>query len=276
MPTFNCPLVHTTHSDGRSASSPSTMQNLTRADPKLRSAFAKSAAKSVFLCYIWRPCTAYVLRQTKRPSAFVDEIGNRIFRFTSGSWPAQKTKLRDGSAGRCVLWEQGRALATGQRTFRGHHFRQSNSVRPLQNRLSCWWLMSKTTPLLSWSRGDRQDSFSAQEICEPRSKERGWCRAAQPRLSPATHPVHRLWFFYFCESRSQKQATHRRSCLSMASFASASEKGLWPFGCFGILQHATSSDFDTGKNRYNLVEFSDHQHIQEKSGQHFSNGHQCF
>ena len=67
---------------------------------------------------------------------FVEEIGNRIFRFTSGSWPAQKTKLRDGSAGRCVLWEQGRALATGQRIFRGHHFKQSNSVRPLQNRLS--------------------------------------------------------------------------------------------------------------------------------------------
>ena len=46
------PLVHTTHSDGGSASSSSTMQNLIRVDPKLRSAFTKSAAKSVFLCYI--------------------------------------------------------------------------------------------------------------------------------------------------------------------------------------------------------------------------------
>ena len=52
--------------------------------------------------------------------------------------------------------------------------------------------MSKTTPLLSWSRGDRQDSFLAQGICEQRSKERGWCRATRPRLSPVTHPVDRL------------------------------------------------------------------------------------
>ena len=36
---------------------------------------------------------------------FVDEIrGSNFSPFSSGSWPAQKTKFRDGSVGRCVLW----------------------------------------------------------------------------------------------------------------------------------------------------------------------------
>ena len=68
--------------------------------------------------------------------------------------------------------------------------------------------MSKTTPFLSLSRGDRQDSSLAQGICEQRSKKRGWCRAAQPRLSPVNASSASTVIFFTFVSRGHKSRQH--------------------------------------------------------------------
>ena len=194
MPTFNCPLVHTTHSNGGSASSPSTMQNLTRADPKLRRRLHKISSKISFSmlhlmslhssCFVADEASVCPLLMKSGIESFASRVdpGQRKkpnFRVWL-SWAMRAVGARQSACNwpANFSWSSLQAVKLCSSSAKSVVLLMVNE----QNHTSFVmgsWVIAKIL-------------FQHRGICEPRSKERGWCRATRPRLSPVTYPVHRL------------------------------------------------------------------------------------